>query len=257
MKSTSLHRRSSSRKSYGFAFLALVGVWLGVAQNTARAGGPNDTAYGTGALFSDTTGDFNTAFGEYSLYYNLTSVHNTAVGYASLGYTTGQYNTGTGSQSLYLNTLGQECSAFGAFALYHNTTAGQNSAVGAWALFNQSFSNSSAAWSSQNVAVGFKALYTNQPTSTITGIQNTALGTQALYLNSTGSNNIAIGIFAGYNLTTGSGNIDIGNQGVAGESNTIRIGDGTTQTTTHLTGAVLIKPAGDLSMGAYTAGTQP
>ena len=40
----------------------------------------------------------------------------------------------------------------------------------------------------------------------------------------TGNNNIALGFNAGVNLTTGSNNIDIGNAGVAGESNTIRIG---------------------------------
>ena len=42
--------------------------------------------------------------------------------------------------------------------------------------------------------------------------------------NTTGNNNIALGDNAGINLTTGSNNIDIGNNGVAGESNTIRIG---------------------------------
>ena len=41
---------------------------------------------------------------------------------------------------------------------------------------------------------------------------------------STGSNNIAVGFRAGINLTTGNNNIDIAAFGVAGESNTIRIG---------------------------------
>ena len=48
----------------------------------------------------------------------------------------------------------------------------------------------------------------------------------------TGSSNIALGYFAGTNLTTGDNNIDIGNFGVAGESNTIRIGTQGTQTRT-------------------------
>ena len=50
------------------------------------------------------------------------------------------------------------------------------------------------------------------------------MGSQALSQNS-GSSNIALGAGAGGNLTTGGANIDIGNAGVAGESNTIRIGN--------------------------------
>ncbi len=42
--------------------------------------------------------------------------------------------------------------------------------------------------------------------------------------NTTGGNNIALGYEAGYYLTTGSNNVDIGNLGLAAESNTIRIG---------------------------------
>jgi predicted ribosome quality control (RQC) complex YloA/Tae2 family protein len=37
-----------------------------------------------------------------------------------------------------------------------------------------------------------------------------------------------LGYFAGFSLTTGSNNIDIGNRGVAGEANTIRIGNAVT-----------------------------
>ncbi len=40
----------------------------------------------------------------------------------------------------------------------------------------------------------------------------------------------------GGNLTTGNNNIDIGNQGVAGESNTIRIGTSGTQTKAYIAG---------------------
>ena len=45
-----------------------------------------------------------------------------------------------------------------------------------------------------------------------------------------------MGVSAGINLTTGSNNIDIGNAGVAGESNTIRIGTAGTQTATFIAG---------------------
>ena len=64
---------------------------------------------------------------------------------------------------------------------------------------------------------------------------NTANGAARSH-NTTGSNNIALGVQAGANLTTGSNNIDIGNRGVAGESNTIRIGKPGTQTATFIAG---------------------
>src|SRR5437667_41959 len=70
-----------------------------------------------------------------------------------------------------------------------------------------------------NTADGAFALVNN-----VTGNFNAADGTNALVHNTTGSNNIAVGFSAGDNLTTGDNNIDIGAEGVADESNTIRIG---------------------------------
>jgi hypothetical protein len=66
-----------------------------------------------------------------------------------------------------------------------------------------------------------------------TGGHNTATGWLAL-ANNTGSSNIALGYEAGSDLTMGGHNIDIGNPGVAGESNTLRIGD--VQTATYIAG---------------------
>jgi hypothetical protein len=51
-----------------------------------------------------------------------------------------------------------------------------------------------------------------------------------------GSNNIALGTNAGSNLTTGSNNVDIYDSGIAGESNTIRIGTKGTQSATFIAG---------------------
>src|SRR5206468_1981168 len=61
-------------------------------------------------------------------------------------------------------------------------------------------------------------------------------GHDALYSNTTGNDNIAVGNFAGFNLDTGDNNIDIGNEGNAGESNTIRIGTAGTHTATFIAG---------------------
>jgi trimeric autotransporter adhesin len=80
-----------------------------------------------------------------------------------------------------------------------------------------------------NTADGASALI-----SSTTGVNNTASGFNALFDNTTGSNNTALGAYAGSHLTTGSGNIDINNAGVAGESDTIRIGN--TQSATYIAG---------------------
>jgi hypothetical protein len=69
----------------------------------------------------------------------------------------------------------------------------------------------------------------------VSGGSNTATGFEALFFT-TGNSNIALGAGAGLNLTTGSNNIDIGNQGIAGESNTIRIGTVGTQNATFIAG---------------------
>ena len=84
-----------------------------------------------------------------------------------------------------------------------------------------------------NTAIGLQALFSNS-----TGSANTAIGVNALRSNIIGNRNIAIGFEAGRDLTTGDNNIAIGNLGVAGESNTIRIGDPGTHTTTVLSGNV-------------------
>jgi len=116
------------------------------------------------------------------------------------------YNTATGSQALTNNTAGGNNTANGAFALISNTTGGHNTATG------------------------------NEALKTNNGNANTANGYLALFNNTSGSGNIALGGSAGQNLTTGDDNIDIGNQGVAGESNKIRIGTVGTQNATFIAG---------------------
>src|SRR5207247_2725991 len=105
-----------------------------------------------------------------------------------------------------------------------------NTAIGAGALDLNNADN--------NTAVGTAALLLNT-----TGIQNTANGGFALYNNSVGSGNIAIGYQAGSALTTGSNNIDIGSFGVAGESNTIHIGEPAIHAGIFLAGITAMTPA--------------
>src|ERR1700719_4369906 len=185
-----------------------------------------NTAEGADALFKLTTGSDNTANGFFALNNNTTGTDNTGNGFqALLNNTTGSNNTATGLNALNRNTTGGDNTANGNTALFFNTTGGDNSANGFQALF----SNTTGF---DNTANGANALQTNT-----SGGNNTANGLEALFSNTTGSSNIALGVAAGFNLTTGSNNIDIGNQGVAAEGNTIRIGSEGTQSATFIAGS--------------------
>jgi trimeric autotransporter adhesin len=187
--------------------------------------GTDNTAIGFDALFSNTTGDSNTATGSQALLSNTTGVRNTANGFVALtSNTTGERNTATGRAALVNNTTGNNNTADGHDALFSNGTGIRNTASGSFALFFNTTGNDDA-------ALGYFALYNNT-----TGNSNTAEGFAALMNNTTGVGNIALGNFAGSNLTTGDNNIDVGNLGVAAEANTIRIGTEGTQTNAYLAG---------------------
>jgi len=141
-------------------------------------------------------------------------IRNTFVGgLAGNTSTSGPDNTGVGFGALGSlggsnPTMAFSNSAFGSQALTANTTGLLNSAFGAGAL-----------------------------ASNTEGLSNSAFGEGTLAALKSGSNNIAIGKGAGGNLFTNeSFNIYIGNVGTSSESNTIRIGDGVTQTATYITG---------------------
>ena len=202
-----------------------------------------NTAEGTNALLSRTTGLYNTAIGIYSLLSITDGNFCTAVGAgALLGNTAGQ-NTATGAGALLSNTTGDSNTANGAFTLFSNTIGLGNTATG----FDALFSNTEGAG---NTATGYQALYSNTAGVANTangtlalhantigefntasgdgallnnteGFGNTANGGSALSSNSTGNNNTALGYNAGFNIT-GTGNVCIGEGvlGVAGEFNT-------------------------------------
>jgi hypothetical protein len=187
--------------------------------------GTENTALGFGALFDNTTGDSNTATGSLALLSNTTGFRNTANGFAALANnTTGERNTATGRGALANNTTGSFNTADGHNALFFNSTGIQNTATGSFALIFSTTGN-------DNTAIGYFASWNNT-----TGNSNTASGFNALRENTTGNSNIGLGNFAGSNLTTGDNNIDIGNPGVAGEANTIRIGTQGMQTATFIAG---------------------
>ena len=203
--------------------------------------GVENTACGWNALHDNTTGGYNTAVGSQALRFYTGAGINTAVGHAALGEdTTGSSNTAMGEVALFNNTTGNANTAIGEGALVNNTTSSENTAVGSAALTDNPPGDYNTAVGSQalrmttgavNTAVGHAALLNDT-----TGNANTAIGDMALLNNTTGSGNIALGDSAGTNLITGDNNIDIGNSGVAGESNTIRIGTQGTQSRTFIAG---------------------
>jgi hypothetical protein len=250
---------------------ALVSSTPGVPEDWS---GKSNTALGDSALRNNSTGYGNTASGAFALFRNTEGTANTATGFRALANNRTSFrNTASGFDALYFNTTGGDNTASGAFALRYNTTGDGNTASGAFALWaniegsgntatgdsalrtntangNTAFGyyalkrNSSAfagtavgykaleqnETGNGNVAVGWQALRYNE-----VGFNNTGLGTQAL-LNNTGSNNIAVGNGAGVNLTSGASNIHIGNTGVAGETQTLKLGTQGTQTKTFIAG---------------------
>src|SRR5947207_2759615 len=132
-------------------------------------------------------------------------------------------NTAEGDQALYSLTTGADNTAVGFNALFSNTTGNSNTTIGFYSLANNTTG-------SFNTAYGQFALQSNG-----IGTNNTAIGYNLLFTNTTGRSNIAVGASAGINLTTGDANIDIGNPGVAGESETIRLGTNT-QRATYIAG---------------------
>ena len=212
-------------------FLVVLLLCFGVLQGVQAVVPPPDggypgfnTAEGTKALFSLSTGSANTAVGWFSLGSLTTGSFNTATGAGALLFNTADQNTALGAAALLFNTIGANNVAIGAQALVFNIDGDFNTAVGTQALSSNNIGVS-------NTAVGAAALFSNTE-----GHQNVAIGTGALFSNTTGTLNIALGWNAGRDLTTGDNNIDIFNTGEAGDDGTIRIGSTPLQTATYIAG---------------------
>src|SRR2546423_7769955 len=120
-------RRQSVRRGFLPIPLSLVLVCFALCQRAqavtpAPDGGyaGNNTAEGTSALFSLTSGVDNTANGFQALFSN----------------TSGTYNSGEGFRALFSNSTGSQNTATGTNALTNNTTAPYNTADGVNSLFS-------------------------------------------------------------------------------------------------------------------------
>ena len=149
-------------------------------------------------------------------------IHNTCIGNnAGTAITTGVNNTAIGSGAGDALTDADYNTALGAFALTADTQGNKSTAVGWGALQT---ANTTSSGDAINTSVGYEAgkCVTTAVNSTfiggmtgysgtLTGNNNVALGTYALYaVNGSANRNTALGYAAGQTITTGDNNIAIG-----------------------------------------------
>jgi hypothetical protein len=197
---------------------------------SANRNGNFNTANGSGSLLANISGLKNTASGHLSLSSNTIGSDNTANGFESLKLNTGSYNTALGSSALNINSTGNNNTASGYQTMASNTSGDNNTANGYQSLGT----NSTGA---NNTAIGYQSMGMNS-----TGASNTASGNQSLGMNSTGANNTAIGNQALLNNTAGNntaiGNLALGTN-TTGTNNTA-IGYGADVSLAALTNATAI-----------------
>jgi hypothetical protein len=190
-----------------------------------------NTAEGTSALLSLSTGQYNTAIGIYSLLSITDSSFCTGIGAGALLANTAASNTATGAGALLSNTTGTNNTANGTFALFSSTAGNDNTAIGDRALLVADNADGNTAVGSfalgvntsgsLNTVIGAAAMVTNTSGSSNTadglnalfsnnGDNNTAVGRGALGGNTSGNNNVALGFGAGSGVTTASNVICIG-----------------------------------------------
>ncbi|HRK26595.1 MAG TPA: tail fiber domain-containing protein [Chitinophagales bacterium] len=182
-----------------------------------------NTAIGANALPNLTTGTFNEAFGVNALINNAEGNNNVAAGTNSLYNNTASGNTAVGRSALQSNATGYSNVALGIFSLYNSVNRSNLVAVGDSALFNNNVGGTTGLFDGEhNTAVGSKALFANTTGSSntalgfntlfsnTTGVRNTANGKNALYANIAGIDNTAIGFEALRLNTSGGSNTALG-----------------------------------------------
>lgn len=185
-----------------------VGVWA-LKLNTT---GTWNAAMGANALASNTGGTYNTAIGGYALSSNTTGAANTAVGYVALdSNSTSSGNTALGSYALQFSN-GNYNTALGSGVLYTVTTGTNNTAIG------YDVGSTTLTTGSNNILIGTSAAVTTTATGTNYNLNignllqgdmtnSTALGKEALYLQSTASSVDYLQIAGGVTGNPGNGTL--------------------------------------------------
>jgi hypothetical protein len=175
--------------------------------------GSQNTAVGNWTLEANQTGGGNTAMGAFALASNQAGSNNTGVGYGVLSFNKASGNTSAGFHSLEYNSSGFSNVAIGIEALNKNEARSNLVAIGDSALFNNGLGASTSFHGSENTAVGSKAGFSNTK-----GDGMTAIGFKSLFANTTGRGNTAVGHNSLGLNESGGHNTGIGN--VALYSNT-------------------------------------
>ena len=201
-------------------------TFLGMASGQSNTSGDFNTFVGRGAGLANTTGTYNTFIGRESGQTNTTGSYNSFFGTnAGNLNTTGSFNFFLGANTGYSNTTGTYNVFIGPGSGLLNTTGQYNTLVGANAGINSTTGT-------YNAFVGGAAGSANT-----SGTANTFLGMNSGITNTTGNNNVYIGAAAGVLANPAAvQNVYIATQGVATESNTIRMGDPWNQTATYISG---------------------
>jgi hypothetical protein len=129
----------------------------------------------------------------------------------------GSYNIANGNQALYSNQNGSHNVAMGHYSLYKYLYSG-NTAIGDSSLAANTDNGSGA--DAQNTAIGYQALAVNT-----TGYHNTANGYKSLYTNTTGFNNTALGYGADVSAINLSNATAIGSTASVTASNMVAVGN--------------------------------
>lgn len=192
--------------------------------------GNNNIALGLWSQRGNDSASNNIGIGQSSLYYNDSS-RSIGIGIEALAYSNRNNIVGIGYQAGYLNnylqtgsTIGIENTYMGFQSGYYANTGSKNVAVGNLALFGPGYFNGddpnniyykrnvaigdsamTAAYGSDNVAVGFKAL----SKSSFTGL-HVAVGSRALSNTTASYPNTAVGYSSQDSLTTGAANTSLG-----------------------------------------------
>lgn len=182
------------------------------------SGGNNtgNTAIGAGSMYSTSTGSYSVAVGQDAGRSTTTGASNVAVGYQA-NYSTlgGSNNVSVGYQAGYANAADYN-TAIGSGAMYSLKRGTNVTAIGYQALYY--VNDTSTVTSLDNVAIGARALRGSSTAANNTGISNIAIGSQSLLSNTSGNANISIGSATMGANTTGSYNTSTGSQALGQNS---------------------------------------
>ncbi len=214
---------------------------LGIGALHSISGGSANTAVGFDAIQSDTSGGGNTACGDLALETCQSGSSNAAFGASTLKYCQGSGNSAFGTEAMEnTNSPSFNC-AVGFGSMYNIKYGSENTAVGVNSMdnvdsgsFNVAVGSEALSYSwerSYLVAIGDSALYRNgyswslnSPAILDSATANTAVGSSALFWNSTGAYNTGVGYHVLFSDSIGYRNTALGylalNQNATGNDNT-------------------------------------